>query len=127
MRLQHWSVPDDKFCDRTVVVWPGLEVQPQVRGVGFHEQGLLWDARFISFRFGRDNHAGRGAPDFVVGYNVRLISLTARQVLHIYGMVVKNHRRLYITLYNGTFSRSKVICRESELIKIPLIDSYTSL
>lgn len=84
MRLQHRPVPDDELCDRTVVVRPHLQVQPQVRGIRFDEQRFFRDSRLATSRLRRDHHAGRRAPDLVVGYDVRLIRLTARQVLRGY-------------------------------------------
>lgn len=81
MWLQHRSVPDNELRYGTIVIGPGLQVQLQVRGIRFHEHGLLRDAGFVAFGSGGDCDAWRRAADLVVGYDVRLVRLTARQVL----------------------------------------------
>lgn len=82
MRLQHRPVPDDDFRDRTVVVRPRFQVQSQIRGIGFYEQRFFRRAGFVSLGSGRDHNARRRASHLVVGYDVRLIRLTARQILN---------------------------------------------
>lgn len=79
--LQHRSVSDDKPVDRAVVVWPSFQVQAQVRGVGLQEQRFFWHPGPAAFRLGRHYDAGRGAAHLVVGHDMRLIGLAARQVL----------------------------------------------
>lgn len=97
VRLQHRPVSDNELDDRTVVVRPDLQVQPQVCGIRSDEQRLFRDSRLAPSRFRRDHHTGRGATNFVVGYNVRLICLTTRQVLRGYKnkIIMRGHKMRY--------------------------------
>jgi len=91
--LQHRPVSDHKPVDRTVVVWPSFQVQPQVRRVGLQEQRFLRYPGPATFRLGCHHDAGRGATHLVVGHDVRLIGLAARQVLRT------NIHQFYRTCY----------------------------
>jgi len=114
VRLQHRSVSHDKFVDRAVVVWPRFQVQAQVRGVGLQEQRFFRDPGPATFRFGRHHDAGRGAAHFVVGHDMRLIGLAARQVLRTNYTINHFYPVLYRCAVDKLFEIVRGISRRSE-------------